>query len=1675
MKYLYSLALAFVLCINAGFAQMPDGNFGDEWINFNQSYFKIPVAEDGVYRISQSALVQAGIPVSQIATGNYQLFRLGEQVPIYVSASGLLDANDYIEFYGKKNRSELDRQLFANPEEEMLNPEYSLVTDTMSYFLTWVSGSGNNSLRFVAVDNDLSSPPSSERYFWYDLKKVYTNAHIKKKVTTDGTYFSDYNETEGFGSPFLLTTEHTIQPVNPVITGPASTFSTRFGSNLPANSGHNIAITLNNEAPVYEENFSGVALKKVTVPVSNSLLTNDIEVKFTGTGGTNDRHSVGVITLTYPRSFDFGGETSFAFSVEASSDKKLLDIENFSDAMGSPVLYDATNGLRIEAVVENGRTRIVLPPSATDRELILFEDNAAFTAINNLSESTFIDYAQNPATYLIISNSRLFRDAQGVNQVAEYANYRSSAVGGGFTTRVVNVEDLYNQYAYGINRHPLSIKNFIQKVKTQWEDLSYLLIIGKGREYHKVRTPGQVAGAQSTLFVPTYGFPGSDNLLTSENGQRFPAVATGRIAATSPEDIKIYLRKVRDLEAVQQNSNQTIEERAWMKQILHLGGGGNTGERDLIRRHLEGMEEIIESNVFGAEVVSVFKSSNDPVQQSKSEEIFDRINDGVSMITFFGHSGVGTFDFDIDNPDNYENYEKYPLMFSLGCYSGNIHTATRGVSERFVYYEDRGAIGFGATTGLGYISGLNPFMSRFYQLAGGPLYGQGMGDILRGTIEAYNINNNITLGPLAQQFTLQGDPAVKINPSDGADYVVDISSVSFSPDNILAEQDSFLISFRINNLGMSVVDSINIKIEHQLPNGEMLPVTVLRVATPKYQSTHFATLETGGRNSVGLNNIFILVDSDNEIDESPPISAENNNELRRVNGQRGIALYISDNAARPVYPVDYGIVSTIPELKASIIGLGSSDERYNIQIDTTINFNSDMLSSNIITQNGGVLKWTPEIPFISGTVYYWRVSQIIETSTGPEYKWENSSFLYKTGEPQGWNQSHYYQLVVNETEGISINNNSIEPLKFAADFIDLRVKNKLRDPLDPPNHFFNGGNTTVNPWIHLNNGFNAGVALYVLDPVTISSNNWRNSPGGDHGSINPNSTTRFFSFPTSTTSERENVINFIEEIIPDSHFFFMWTLQLDETSDYQPEDWAADSLSLGGKNLFNVMESYGAQQIRTLESLGSVPYGIIAHKGVEIFDEAIAQAVDETINIQHSFRKNFTEGEIKSIDIGPAQSWETFSWDVTNVAPSDTTKLGVVGIKADLSTDTLSYVDHVQGSINLSFIDATIYPSIRLIYFTKDEVERTPAQLKGWKVNYQGFGDLAINTSLGFDFNSDTLQQGQLFSLKIPVENISDYEIDSTTVKFTLTNSENEETIFFDNLSALTPGEVADVSFSTSTENIMSSQDIIIEVNPARNPKEQYHFNNIFSDNFYIDQDKINPILDVTFDGVHIMNGDIVSAAPLINISLKDENQFLALSDTSVIRMLLVDPEGRQTEIWHSSNNVTFTPATAPGEKAELTYQAEFLQDGTYSLIVQARDASDNSSGDLDYRISFEVITKRMISNVYNYPNPFSNSTSFVYTLTGSTSPEQFKIQIFTVSGKVIREITQDEIGPLKIGTHRTDFTWDGRDEYGDKLANGVYLYRVIANNDEGEEIDNYRTSADSFFKRGFSKMVILR
>ena len=153
--------------------------------------------------------------------------------------------------------------------------------------------------------------------------------------------------------------------------------------------------------------------------------------------------------------------------------------------------------------------------------------------------------------------------------------------------------------------------------------------------------------------------------------------------------------------------------------------------------------------------------------------------------------------------------------------------------------------------------------------------------------------------------------------------------------------------------------------------------------------------------------------------------------------------------------------------------------------------------------------------------------------------------------------------------------------------------------------------------------------------------------------------------------------------------------------------------------------------------------------------------------------------------------------------------------------------------------------------------------------------------------------------------------------------------------------------------------------------------------------------------------------------------------------------------------------------------------DGEYELLVKGDDKSGNISGDNGYRITFEVIRESTVTEILNYPNPFSTRTQFVFTLTGVEPPSDISIQIFTVAGNVVREIDETELGNVHIGRNFTDYWWDGTDDFGDPLANGVYFYRVVVQ-DSGENVKYNETSAGQYFHRDkqgamFGKMMLIR
>ena len=1662
------LALIFPFLLSGQMTQENgDVLYGHEWIDFNQSYYKIKLAEDGVYRVSYDELIAAGIPLNNIDGDQLQLISLGKEIPIRTSTESSWSSNDFFEFYGEKNRAQLDKHLYSDWENQMLNDEYSLFNDTMAYYLTWATG-GNN-LRIQEADNNLNGTlPQKEPYYIHKEQKVFSNVHFKPThgQPGDNARFSHFDLGEGYGSSLKKSNKVTLNHPFYVNTGPSPRVSFRTGSNR---GNHTVQFRFNNNL-LDTDTYVEYHAETYDLPLSaQDLSGNSSELEILGTNDNFDRNILAHATLSYAREFSFDNSTSWNFSIGGGFSNKYVEIENFN-AGQNPIIYDLDNHLRYEGDIDANTIRLFLSSDNNVRNFHIYNNDEGVKSISSIEQKEMVDFSTMDPNYIILTSKRLNNADGGNNIVSEYSNYRSSQEGGNHNVGIVEVEDLYELYGYGIERHSIALRNFGQHMFTYWSNPNTVFILGKGREYSATRTFAQLTNEDNqSYYIPTFGSPGSDNLIFTHPDSLTARVSIGRLAAKNSTDIQNYLDKVLIYE--DRSIQAQEEEQLWQKRIIHLSGGDATLQSP-IKIWLASMEQVIENNNFGGEVFTFEKTSSDPLQTSVSAEILNLINSGTNLLTFFGHSAVGTFDFSIEDPDKYDNYGKYPIITSLGCYSGDIHSSNEdGLSETFVMEKDKAAIAFLASAGTAYVNAQATLGHEFYRQIGENAYGSTLGEVLKISLLNTHLPTTLENKTLTEQFTLHGDPALQLYSYEGPDYTFDRSKTSVNPSIISSSTDSIDLVFDIINLGKNINDSLDIFAEVQLPNSEIIALDSFRILAPSVRTTHTLRVPIFEENSIGYNTIRVTLDGNDEILELPTPQAEQNNELTTLEGNEGFQFYVSSNDLRPFYPKEFSIVN---QNDITLIA-GTSNpffelQSYVIEIDTTETFDSPLKLSKEGEQQGGLIKWKPEINFENNVVYYWRITPVI---SGVDLRWRNSSFVYLSNSSEGWNQSHYYQFL----------DDDLTTMKISEEHRILEFADNLNSvPINV------GQYPNVTPTINIdNNPFemydfggwpNAGITVAVFD--RFSGLAVKNPYPGAHGSdVAGDFAVNWKTFPYHTgageQTSRGDLINFLDNTIEDGQTVVVYTMYKNNT-DFNPEDWEADA-GVFGKSIFDVLEEEGANQIRELKDLGSRPYLFIYRKG----DPNYARQeflVEENEEIEYTLNVvgKWDRGSVLSSEIGPSSNWDKVFWDLENVnVTEDEFSLNVYGIK-DNNTVDLIFEDQQVTEIDISNINASVYSKLKLELVLKDSIQRTSPNLNYWRVLYDGIPEGALNPQSNFVFNKDTLQQGETLSLELSFENISEIDMDSIYVKYTIQKSDNSLENVFKRFDVLPSLGTVKLDFDYDSRLLSGDNILTIEANPFEDQPELFHFNNIGQLSFYVEKDKRNPLLDVTFDGIRILDGDIVSKKPFIRMELKDENQFFLLNDITLFELALESPSGLRENIDLGSADIEFIPATTNAENyAVLTFNPDLQEEGLYKLYVQAKDPSENFSGQNEYEVNFRVILSEKISNVFNYPNPFSSSTQFIFTLTGEEVPESFAIQIYTVSGKVVKQITKEELGPLHIGLNKTDYKWEGTDDFGQKLANGVYLYKVISTKSDGSSYEKYDTGTDQFFNSGFGKMVIMR
>jgi hypothetical protein len=1658
-------------------AQMWNGQdtlYGNEWIRFDQAYCKVLVAHDGIYRILFEDMMGAGIPADVVPTVQYRLYRDGVEEPLFAATDAPLGPSGFLEFYGRQNRASLDRHLFANPDGELLNPNYSLFNDTAAYFLTW-SASGGGPLRYQSVSADTSAAIPPEPWVWFEQQRTFSSFFLKRRMAPEITYslfngdgFCDGRNTYrdiAIGAPFRAPD------------GPEAAVRVRYACELGA---HQQRITFNDQL-LSVDAFNNWNIVDSTFQVPHALLKADNKLNLTAEKGSNDVHSIALVSLRYARLPQFDpGNMADCFLPHSDAPRRIR-LSGLTQTGQTAVLYDLTEGYRLQVVAgPTGVAEGVLPAHPGERHIAAAAEPVIRYA--TLVPVTFRNMTEDNANFIIISHRKLRTDPQagGADHVEAYAEYRRSAPGGQHRVAVVDIEQLYDQFAYGVRFHPMAIKNFLQWAARTWDRPEHLLLIGKGMNYADFRTTAaQNAFQDSVFFIPTCGHFGADLPFGMRGGAlETPILSIGRLPVVRPGEIQDYLQKVITYEQALRQQPQTIEGRAWSKRVIH-NCGGFQAEQQFIRQYASGLENILSNNRFGASVHAFYKTSNEPIQFSAYQQMVDMINEGVALWMIFGHSSAFAVDFDIGTVDAYNNRNRYPVMMINGCFSGRCVSPNKGLGEQFVLAPERGAIAYFASVHYSFIDALNTYASAVYTRAGGADYGRGIGTVIRHAIQDLEGTNSPPIRALLHQYLLQGDPAVSLYAHPGPDYTIDPASVRIDPDPVSMDQGSWTATFDVVNLGEHTGEPVPLQMAQRLPDGNTLNRLTDSIPGPPNRKTFQYALSTQG-SAAGINRLLVTLDPDQTLAEQPA-SAVLNNQLLDPGGTPGVPVLFFANDLLPLYPTPYGIVPVDTlTLRASTFRPDAALGTYRMELDTTYRFDSPLRQSTTLVQTGGLVSWTPGLAWQDSAVYHWRIAR--DTLVNGLVPWRSQSFVHIRGSAPGWNQSTYGQF--RDGQGINLRkDDQLEVLDFSDNAVDLSVRAAYRDAnryMGFQNSYYEGFQGDYG-WII--RGIKKGVGLVMLDPIT---GRFVPNPPGSPWNTDPVNPRFFYWFNTHEPAQRAALMDFLEKEVPDG--VLTGLLAFNNTTDsvgYDPRAWAADSLATG-KNLFQLLEAQGAQAVRQLTDYTRAPwpYAFIFKKNTPSYpaQDTIVRSTAGEIELRGLLLARWPSGALEMPPAGPALHWGSLHWDAD---PSDNQSgyrtLRVYGMRQDGQPDTLLMTLASPTDTSLTHISAAAFPRLRVRYDALDSVSRILTPIRHVRILYTPVPEGALAPSAGLQFYADTVQQGDVWRAGMAYINVSGQVMDSILVQARLLDATNKAIILRNRYAPLAPGDTLQTRFELDTRILSpGTHSMLLEVNPGFDQPEQHLANNTWQRPFFVRQDTRTPLLDVTIDGQRIADGDIVSPSPTIVVFLRDDNPYLPIQDTATFLLRLEYPDGRVETASLQDPAVRFIPAD-PGQlpkrnTASLEWSPRLDADGTYQLRANGRDASGNLSAALDYSIRFQVVRENALGQVMNYPNPFSTSTCFVYTLTGDKPPVQFSLQIMTVSGRVVREITAAEFGPLRVGTHRSDYCWDGRDQFGDQLANGVYLYRVIARGADGQPFPLREDGRiDGFFRNGIGKMVLMR
>lgn len=857
--------LSFILLISLSsvnhlFAQ-GSASYANSWISYGKPYVKIGIAAKGIYKVPFASL-PAGFSTSQ--PSNLQLWHRGKQVPI------LGTDNNEILFFGVPNDGASD-SVFYQPANSRLNPYFSMYSDESSYFLTNGETAG---LRAEIINK---APDTSIPVQTY-LRK--TNLNVLRNVYSMTT--EDPIAPNLRNSFFEFSVSKTGPPINDgetavypfELSGIKKSESEKATVKLllhgRSSNSRNIEISVGKNEQSLRLVKSLASIGFGAVEYTFELESGDTDENGKGvftfkSGNTEDklkRFSLTYFRISYPASSVIQGKTNYFDLPAVSASFSRISLS------GSPAnarILDITDSEKPKIILGKADDLVISRTAGKVASMLVTDEN---TIVNTakISSVQFTKQDYSSANYIIVSGENLL---QGANS---YAAYRSSVAGGGFKTVIVNIKDIYNQFNYG-EPSPVAIRKFVDYALSSGSKDKYLLLLGKSVT-HNERMVRELPDE-----VPTVGYPASDILLVEGLAgapKNIQAIPVGRVSAVTNQNVLDYLQKVKDYES------NVSGEYGWRKNILHLNGGKTTEEITQLKNELASLEPFVINGNIGGKVTPFAKQQG--MAEVESVNITPQVNEGVGLITYFGHGSIKQTDLNMgyitDGDRGYNNAGKYPMMYFNGCGVGNIFSArfnpNPNASDRYALSLDwllaknKGSVAIVANSFESFVSPSAKYLQVLYEkmFSDPATVNLSIGKILTAVAnQVLTSDNGVYAIANIHQSILQGDPALKLVTVSKPDYSLDANNslklYSKSPDKTIGASDTLRLQIDIHNQGRFLKDDkLPVKVTFYFNEGTSSQTET--IATFPYQSTLNIVFPNEKQN---IQRLEVQLDPDNLLDE----------------------------------------------------------------------------------------------------------------------------------------------------------------------------------------------------------------------------------------------------------------------------------------------------------------------------------------------------------------------------------------------------------------------------------------------------------------------------------------------------------------------------------------------------------------------------------------------------------------------------------------------------------------------------------------------------------------------------------------------------------------------------------------------------------------------------------------